>query len=151
MARLTLVPGLAFSRLRVMPGRAPVTVLEALAIWMPSTVRDALAPVTAEAKVRPPVPAVTVKLLAAPEVLLTIARRAPLASVITLAVTPRVSELIVPATSLRVLVPVPVEIVVVVPVGSVMVKLPAASAVVALATAPDAHEAVLARLVTTTV
>ena len=70
-----------------------------------------MAPVTALAKVRPPVPAVTVKLLAAPEVLLTMARREPLASVMTLAETPRLSELMVLATSSSVLVPVPVEMV----------------------------------------
>jgi len=49
------------------------------------------------------------EIVAAPEVLLTMARRAPLASVMTLAVTPRLSELMVLATSFRVLVPVPVE------------------------------------------
>ena len=55
------------------------------------------------------------------------------------------------ATSFRVLVPVPVEMEVDVPVGPMMVKLPPASGVVALATVPEAQEAVLARLLTITV
>jgi len=149
--RLTFVPGLAFSRLRVTPGKAPVTVFDALTIWMPSMVRDALAPVTAGAKVSPPATGATVKLLAAPDVSLTIASLAPVASVMTLAVTPRPSLFMVLATSVRVLVPVPVDIVVVLPVGPVMVKLPAAKGAVALETVPEAQEAVLARLLTTTV
>jgi hypothetical protein len=118
---------------------------------MPSTVSDAFVPVTICEKLKPLVPDATVKLLAAPDVLLTIASLAPVASVITLAVKPRLSLLMVLATSFKVLVPVPVEMVVVVPVASVIVKLPAGRAVVALATVAEAHEDVLAKLLTTTV
>ena len=147
--RLICVPGLALSRLRVMPGTAPVTVLPALERLRPSTEKEALLPETIWPKLRPP-PLPTEKLAALPEVLLTMASRAPLASVTTLAVTPRLSALMVLATSFRVPVPVPVEMVVTVPSGPVMVKLPAARGVLALATVPEAQEAVLARLLTTT-
>src|SRR5579872_1308064 len=127
----------------------PVTVLLALARLRPSRENAALAPFTVWLKVRPP-PLATEKLAALPEVLLTMARRAPLASVMTLAETPRLSALMVLATSVRVLVPEPVEMVVWVPLAPVMTKLPAARGVVALATVSEAQEAVLARLVTVT-
>ena len=86
---------------------------------------------------------------AAPELLATRASREPVASVITLAVTPRLSELIWLATSESVSVP-SVVIVVAVPLPGVIVKLPAGIAVELLANVPDVHEAVVARLLTTT-
>ena len=77
------------------------------------------------------------------------ASREPVASVITLAVTPRLSLLISLATSDRVSVP-SVVMVVEVPLPVVMVKLPAGRAVEALVNAPDVQESVVARLLTTT-
>jgi hypothetical protein len=92
----------------------------------------------------------TVKLEAVPEALLTIARREPLVSVTTLAVTPNPPLLIWVAKSLKVLVLLAIVIVPLVPPGGVMVKLPAGSRVVLFATGFEYHDAVLARLFTTT-
>ena len=118
----------------------------------PSTLIEASTPSTAWLKLRaPPVAGVTLKFPNPPDVLLTMDSREPVSSVTTDAVKPRLSPLIVLATSARVLVPVPVETVVTVPVGPVTVRLPAARSVEALATVLDDQEAVLARLLTTIV
>src|SRR5260221_524626 len=85
---LTGEEGAAETRLRVTPLMALVTVLEVLLIGIPSTTSEALVPVTALVKVRPVVLPETVRSPGAPEVLLTRAKREPLASVTTLAVTP---------------------------------------------------------------
>ena len=90
-----------------------------------------------------------VKFAAEPEEFATTASREPDASVITLAVTPKSSELISLATSESVSEPSAV-IVVAVPLPLVMVKLPADMAVELLAYVSDVHEAVVARLFTTT-
>src|SRR5258707_14732865 len=83
---LTGEEGAAETRFRVTPLMALVTVLEVLLIGIPSTTSDALVPVTALVKVRPVVLPETVRSPGAPEVLLTKARREPLASLATLAV-----------------------------------------------------------------
>ncbi len=149
--RLTSVPVLALSRLSVTPGMAPVTVLVALEIANPLTVSEAFEPATACVKPSPvELPEEeTVKLAALPDVLATIASRDPVASVTTLAVTPKSSPLIWLATSFRLSVP-SVVMVVVVPLAAVMVKLPAGNAAVGSATVFEAHDAVVARLLTTT-
>src|SRR5260221_2986877 len=85
---LTEEEGAAETRFKVTPLMALVTVLEVLLIGIPSTTSDALAPVTALVKVRPVVLPETVRSPGAPEVLLTRARREPLASLTTLAATP---------------------------------------------------------------
>jgi hypothetical protein len=118
---------------------------------IPSTVSDALPPVAAWVNPNP-VGSVEliVKFAAAPELLATRASLEPVASVITLAVTPKLSELIWLATWESVSVP-SVVMVVGEPLPVVIVKLPAGIAVELLANVPDVHEAVVARLVTTTV
>jgi hypothetical protein len=90
-----------------------------------------------------------VKFAALPELLETTASREPVASVTTLAVTPRLSLLIVLTTSERVCVP-SVVMVAVEPLPVVMVKLPDGNAVELLAYTPEVHDAVVARLLTTT-
>ncbi len=74
---------------------APVTVLVALVIGIPSTVRDASVPVAARVKKLDELPesGLRLKSLALPELLLTNATRAPVESVTTLAVTPSLSPL----------------------------------------------------------
>ena len=92
----------ALERFKLTPFRTPETVLVALVIGVPSTVRDASAPDWAWVNPRVVVVVLTTplaevvvlrpeieKLFAAPELLLTMDSRAPLESVITLAVTPR--------------------------------------------------------------
>src|ERR1700743_3776022 len=117
---------------RVTPGIAPETVFEALLIETPSTVSDALVPVTGCVNPKAASP-VTVELEALPEELATRDRREPLASVITFAVTPRLSALIWLAAWARVCVP-SVVMVCAVPLPLVMVKLPAGRSA-----APDAN------------
>jgi hypothetical protein len=128
----------------------PVIVFDALETLIPSTVSDALAPVAASVN---PKSAGSVELIvkfaADPELLATRASLEPVASVITLAVTPSLSLLISLATSERVSVP-SVVMVVGVPLPVVMVKLPAGSAVEALVNAADVQESVVAKLLTTT-
>ena len=88
---LELVP----SRLSVRPGTKPVTVFDALEIEFPLTVSDALAPGSTSVNPNPVYPeVVTVKSDALPEALLTSDSQEPLASVMTLALTPRLSPLI---------------------------------------------------------
>ena len=77
------------------------------------------------------------------------ASRDPVASVTTLAVKPRLSPLIWVATSERDWVP-SVVTVAVAPLPAVIVKLPAGNAVEPFAKTPDVHDAVVARLLTTT-
>jgi hypothetical protein len=95
-------------------------------------------------------PEETLKPPALPLVLLTRANREPDASVTILAVTPAPELLIAFSRSVSVLTPLPVVMVVAVPLAGVMVMVSAGRSVVALATALEAKEAVLARLVTTT-
>jgi len=150
--RLTLVVELgALNRLSVRPGTAPVTVFVALEMLIPFTVREAFLPVTAVAKAKLVPVEVAVKFPALPEVLLVIARRAPEASVMMLAVTPSPAALTAASRSVNVFTPVPVVIVAVVPLLLVMVKLSAGTAVAAVAIVVEVKEAVLARLFTTTV
>jgi hypothetical protein len=138
------------ARLSVTPGIAPVTVFEALEMLMPFTESEALRPWAPA--VNPKLPAVeeTLKPPALPLVLLTRANREPDASVTILAVTPAPELLIAFSRSVSVLTPLPVVMVVAVPLAGVMVMVSAGRSVVALATALEAKEAVLARLVTTT-
>ena len=148
--RFTVVPGLELNKLRVNPGTAPVTVFVALDMPIPFTVSDALLPVTACAKEKPVPVEETVKFPLLPEVLLVIARRAPEASLIILAVTPRPAALTAVSRSVSVFTPLPVVIVEAVPLPFVIVILSAGSAVVADATAVEENDAVLARLLTIT-
>jgi hypothetical protein len=122
--------------------------LDALEIAIPSTVTEALMPVTGCVKLSEPEED-TVKFEALPELLATIASREPVESVITFALTPRLSLLISLATSVSVCDP-SVVMVVEEPPAVVMVKLPAGSAVDPLASALEDQESVLARLLTTT-
>ena len=89
------------------------------------------------------------KSAALPDVSETSASRDPEASVTTLAVTPRFWLLIWLTTAERDWVP-SVVMVAGDPVPTVMVKLPAGSAEALLANTPEVHEAVVARLLTTT-
>lgn len=100
---LTFVPGAAPTKFSVTPGITLETVLLAELIGTPSTVSEAFDPVTAELKFKLVVLFAIVMLPDDPVVLLTIARRAPLASLMTLAVTPRFWPLIAAAKPLRVL------------------------------------------------
>ena len=143
---VTCEAGLAPSRLSVTPGMAPVTVLDALVMAIPLTVSEASTPVAPAVKPKLPPEEETEKLPALPLVLLTIARRDPVASVTMLAVTPRLSLLMAVLRSESVLTPLPAVMVVAVPPLGVMVMVSAGRAVVALATALEAYEAVLARL-----
>ena len=98
-----------------------------------------------------PVPVeVTVKLPPFPEVLLVIAIREPDASLMMLAVSPKPALLMAACRSASVLTPLPVVMVAAVPPLLVIVKLSVGSAVEVLATAVEAKEAVLARLLITT-
>ena len=142
------VPVLA--RLSVTPAITPVTVFEALEMSMPFTVSEALAPVAPEVNPRLPPEEETVKLPALPLVSLTSASREPDASVTILAVTPAPALLIAFSRSVSVSTPLPVVMVVAVPLAGVMVMVSAGRSVVALATALEAKEAVVARLFTTT-
>ena len=85
-AMVTGVFGAALARSSVTPGRAVVTVLVELSIGTPSTVSCASTPAVPWVKFSAEL--VTVRLPAAPEVLLTRTSRDPCASVTTLAVTP---------------------------------------------------------------
>src|ERR1700735_1327202 len=89
-----------------MPGSTPATVLVVLAIGTPSMVRLALVPPLV-VKVGSPADGVIVSVPGRPELLLTMARREPLASGITLAVTPMLLVLLLacpkPASVLSVL------------------------------------------------
>src|ERR1700712_5000653 len=91
------------------------------------------------------------KSAAAPEAVLMMARRAPVESLTTVAVTPRFCELRLAATSLRVLMPLPVVMVAVAPALVVSVKEDAGRTAVALVARSEYHEAVLARWATATV
>lgn len=135
--RFTSVPGLALCRLSVTPGNAPVTVLEALEMEMPFTLSKASTPLSAGVKPKLPPEALAVKLPALPELLLVIARREPLASVMILAVTPSLSPLMAFFRSVRVLTPLPVVIVVDDPPAGVMVMVSAGKSVVEVATAEE--------------
>ncbi len=149
IVRLTCVPGLALSKFNVTSGIAPVTVFDALLIVIPFTVSDALAPVAPA--VNPKVPDdATEKAPALPDVLLTSASLDPLESVTMLAVTPAPAALIAAAKSERVFTPLPVVMVVAVPPLGVMVMVPAPKSVVEVATAFEAYDAVVARLLTCT-
>src|SRR5258708_30421362 len=97
------VPGDAPARLSVTPPRTPLTVFVALLIPRPSTVRDAFAAVAVLVKVNPVVSLVIFRSLVRPVPLLSKDRRAPLASVTTLAVTPRFCALMEDAKPLSVL------------------------------------------------
>ncbi len=149
--RLTVVAGLALSKLSVMPGIAPVTVFVALEMLIPFTVSEAFLPVTAVPKSKSVPVEVTVKFPVLPDVLLVIASRTPEASVTMLAVTPSPAPLTAVSRSVNVLTPLPVVIVAAVPLLLVIVKLSDGRAAVALATVVEVKEAVLARLFTTTV
>jgi hypothetical protein len=92
-----------------------------------------------------------VKFPVLPDVLLVIASRAPEASLMMLAVIPSPALLTAVSRSVNVLTPLPVVIVAALPLLLVMVKLSDGRVVLALATAVDEKEAVLARLFTTTV
>src|ERR1700693_789323 len=93
--RVTVVVGAGEARFNVTPGIVPVTVLVVLEIGIPSTVSDALAPVTGFVKLTTPAEGVIVRSPGAPLVLLTIDNRAPVASVMTLAVTPILGVLLI--------------------------------------------------------
>src|SRR5258708_39154445 len=88
------VPGDAPARLSVTPPKTPLTVFVALLIPRPSTVKDAFAAVAVLVKVNPVVSLTIFRSLVRPVPLLSKDRRAPLASVTTLAVTPRVCALV---------------------------------------------------------
>src|SRR5258708_39104920 len=79
------VPGDAPARLSVTPAKTPLTVFVALLIPRPSTVGDAFAAVAVLVKVNPVVSLVIFRSLVRPVPLLSKDRRAPLASVTTLA------------------------------------------------------------------
>jgi hypothetical protein len=128
---------------------APLTVLVALEIEMPSTVSEALVPAAAWVNPKPDVPVVTAKFAVLPGELATIAKREPVASVTTRAVTPTLSVLIWAATCESVWVPSAVTVVDA-PLPVVMVKLPAGNEVELLVNTPEVQEAVVARLFTTT-
>src|SRR6266478_6040298 len=96
MVRVVAEPGAWLVRLRVTPLITPETVLVEVLMGTPSTVSEELSPAMA---VRWKLP-VTVKLPGTPEVLLTRARRAPLASLMTLAVTPMLGVLLMEAARL---------------------------------------------------
>src|SRR5216683_7219061 len=85
---VTGVAGDGETRFRVTPLITLETVLLVLLMGMPSTTKDAFKPVTALLNVRPEVLAETLMSPGAPVVSLTRARRAPLASLMTLARTP---------------------------------------------------------------
>ena len=112
-------------------------VLLALLMGTPSTVKDASVPVAPLVKVRPLLPVFTVKSLAAPDVLLTIARRAPLESFTTLAVTPMFALVIAAANPSRVLLVASIVMVAAGWLPTWTVNVPAASGVVLFATAPE--------------
>ena len=99
----TSVFGAAPTRFKVRPATVFATVLPALLMGTPSTVNEASVPVAPLVKLRPLLTLLIVRSLAAPDVLLTIARRAPLESFTTLAVTPRFALVIAAASPSRVL------------------------------------------------
>src|SRR5271165_3230442 len=122
------------ARLRVTPLMALVTVLEVLLMGMPSTVSEALAPVTALVKLRPVVLFETVRSPGAPVVLLTRARREPLASLTTLAVTPEPRLLMEVARPSRVLLVESMATLTGVPLATLKGKEPVASGVLLVRT-----------------
>jgi len=132
--RLTDVPGLALSKLRVSPAAAPVTVLEALVIFIPLTVSEASLPVTADAKSKSVPVELMVKFPPAPDVSLVIASLEPEESSTILAFTPRPASLIADSRSLNVFTVPPVVIVEELPLLLVMVMLSAGRSVVSLDT-----------------
>src|ERR1700722_6042547 len=130
----TVVPGLALARFNVTPGITPEIVLLAEEMGMPSTTREASAPVTALLKVSPGVLFEMRILLGVRVVLLTRASRSPFVSFTTLAVTPRFWLLMEDASPSSVLFVLLTVMVVGAPVPTASEKLPAASAVLLDAT-----------------
>lgn len=133
-------------RFNVTPGIAPVTVLLALLMGIPSTVSEAFAAVLARVMSKVESESLTVKSAAEPVVELMSASREPLESVTMLAFTPMPEALIALARSESEFTPDPVVKEVCVPSAPVMVSVEVPRLEVLLGSEGEYHDAVVARL-----